>query len=67
MYVKETYVYQLRAKFKEIHWYLVPQSSKNLQNCQNFQLHFWKFWTTDKNENGIVGLALEAESNRLQF
>ena len=47
--------------FKEIHQYLVPQSSKNLQKLRipNFQLHFLKLQTIDKDQNGIVELAME--------
>ena len=49
--------------FKEIHQYLVPQSCENFQKLRipKFSISFfWKFWTTDKDENGIVELAMKS-------
>ena len=48
--------------FKEIHQYLVPKLSKNYKKLcipKFFIYIFWKFLTTDKDENGIVELAVE--------
>ena len=49
--------------FKEIHQYLALQSSKNLKKTMHTKISitfFWKFYTTDKDENGNVELALES-------
>ena len=50
------------SNFKEIRQYLVPQSSKNLKKTTHikiFNYNFGKLKATDKDENGIVELALE--------
>ena len=49
--------------FKKIHQYLVPKSSKNFQKLrkQKFSITiFGIFLTTDKDENGVVELAVES-------
>ena len=60
----------LISTFREIHQHLVLQSSKNLKKTKHtkiFNSNFLKFKTTDKDENGMVELALKAESNKPLF